>query len=494
MSPEQQLATTRDAASLASKLLFMLQPSRTLLPGSAAYESARHEYWSREQIDALPACFFCPEAASEVSLALIILQHTQCPFAIKSGGHGRSLGESSIQDGVTIDLKNLNHIRPSEDRTNVDIGPGNRWLDVYSTLDPLGLTVVGGRAGGVGVGGFILGGGISFLSNKYGLATDNVEAFEVVLADGQVKTASPTENPDLYKALRGGGANLGVVTSFKLTAHPQASMWGGTKVYDLEHGESLLSTFWDYGHDNNRNINMGFILSLINQEGRWAWGYDMMYLLPEVPESEPIFKDIFQLPAIYDQTAIAPQSDRVKEMASHFINGRNNAFWTLCTQVDKRIVRFFFDTWMEETRDLLGGGAKLLLADCQFITANVVEAMQRNGGNSLGLAGKGPFLVLLMEPWWEDDSETPGIKGAMRNTAERVQAEAKRLGVQHDYVYLNYASQYQDPFSGYGAEMKEQLRRTAAKYDPKAVFQRLRQSGFDFAGPLRTLGSEEKVN
>lgn len=81
-----------------------------------------------------------------------------CSFAVKAGGHGKFAGESSIQNGVTIDLKKLNHVNISNDRTTVDVGPGNSWLDVYAVLEPLGLTVVGGRASDVGVGGFVLGG------------------------------------------------------------------------------------------------------------------------------------------------------------------------------------------------------------------------------------------------------------------------------------------------------------------------------------------------
>lgn len=106
----------------------------------------------------MPACIFQPRAAVDVSVALIILQFTHCPFAVKSGGHGKFQGESSISNGVTIDLAKLNHISVEDDGAAVRIGPGNRWHDVYSALEPLGLTAVGGRAMTVGVGGFLLGG------------------------------------------------------------------------------------------------------------------------------------------------------------------------------------------------------------------------------------------------------------------------------------------------------------------------------------------------
>jgi FAD/FMN-containing dehydrogenase len=95
-----------------------------------------------------------------VSLAIIVLRHTKCPFAVKSGGHGKFYGESSISDGVALDLAFLNHVEIVDMQENkvVQLGPGNRWFEVYSALEPLGLTVVGGRSATVGVGGFLLGG------------------------------------------------------------------------------------------------------------------------------------------------------------------------------------------------------------------------------------------------------------------------------------------------------------------------------------------------
>lgn len=87
-----------------------------------------------------------------------MLQFTRCPFAVKSGGHGRYPGESTVENGVLIDLVALNHIEVSPDRSTVSVGPGRRWFDVYSALEPLSLVVVGGRDADVGVGGFLLGG------------------------------------------------------------------------------------------------------------------------------------------------------------------------------------------------------------------------------------------------------------------------------------------------------------------------------------------------
>lgn len=142
-------------------LLSTLRPSATLLPGNPEYERARATYWNHTQAKATPAAIFQAETAADVSVALIVLRQTSCPFAVKSGGHGKWPGESSINGGVLIDLAKMKQIKLSKDRSTVAIGPGNRWVDVGFALEPLGMTVVGGRAADVGVGGFLLGGKIT---------------------------------------------------------------------------------------------------------------------------------------------------------------------------------------------------------------------------------------------------------------------------------------------------------------------------------------------
>lgn len=109
-------------------------------------------------------------------------QATKCKFAVKSGGHGAFSGASNINGGVTVDLKHLNQLSVSHDQTEAAVGAGNVWSNVYNYLDPLGLTVIGGRVSNIGVGGLTLGGGISFFSGSYGWACDNVNNYQVRFA------------------------------------------------------------------------------------------------------------------------------------------------------------------------------------------------------------------------------------------------------------------------------------------------------------------------
>jgi FAD/FMN-containing dehydrogenase len=128
---------------------------------------------------------------------------------------------------VTIDLSNLTELHVSSDQSYISIDPGNRWNDVYTKLESVGLGTSGGRVSTVGVGGLVTGGGISFFSRERGLVCDNVQSFEVVLGDGRIVEASQQENSDLYQALKGGSGNFGIVTRIDMTTFPFGQMWGG---------------------------------------------------------------------------------------------------------------------------------------------------------------------------------------------------------------------------------------------------------------------------
>jgi FAD/FMN-containing dehydrogenase len=158
-------------------------------------------------------------------------------------------GASNIANGVTIDLVNLKQVDLSSSKTEVAVGPGNRWKDVFAKLDPLGVTVLGGRWATVGVGGLLTGGktvsigsafsrvayipigGLSFFSKRYGLAMDGIINHEVVLANGTIVNANATSNTDLHKALKGGSSNFGIVTRFDLKSFKQEKVWGGIMVH-----------------------------------------------------------------------------------------------------------------------------------------------------------------------------------------------------------------------------------------------------------------------
>ena len=141
-----------------------------------------------------------------------VIDERRVPFAVKSGGHSSNPGFSSTP-GIQIAMSRMNQVILSEDKSIVAVGAGCLWDDVYDMLNGTDRIVVGGRVPGIGVGGFILQGGYGYHTSKYGLAMDNVAAFEIVLRNGTQTTISPSDE-DLWFALRGAGAaNFGIVSS-----------------------------------------------------------------------------------------------------------------------------------------------------------------------------------------------------------------------------------------------------------------------------------------
>ncbi|TVY93031.1 Bifunctional solanapyrone synthase, partial [Lachnellula willkommii] len=177
-----------------------------------------------------PTCIFQPEGVKDVQVIVSRLVSKNISFAIRSGGHSVIPGASNINQGVLIDMSRLSGIQYDAANNVALIGAGQRWENVYNHLDNYNVTIVGGRVLDVGVGGLTLGsmllpygflfhsvctltlvsGGLSYLSDLYGLACDNVASFEVVLANGSVVNANEESHSDLFWALKVGFNNFGV--------------------------------------------------------------------------------------------------------------------------------------------------------------------------------------------------------------------------------------------------------------------------------------------
>ncbi|HST39652.1 MAG TPA: FAD-binding oxidoreductase, partial [Conexibacter sp.] len=179
-----------------------------------------------------------PRDVEEVTSALAFARSQDVPLAIRSGGHGIS-GRSTNDGGIVLDLGALNTIElldPVSGR--VRLGPGARWGEVAQALAPHGLAISSGDYGDVGVGGLATTGGIGFMARAHGLTIDRVVAAELVLADGSLVRADADHHPDLFWAVRGAGANFGVVTAIELEAAPLGEVVHSTMVFEA--GAALL--------------------------------------------------------------------------------------------------------------------------------------------------------------------------------------------------------------------------------------------------------------
>lgn len=181
-------------------------------PGDAGYTRARSTYMRAGRPGLVLRAHSPEDVADAVAYARA---HPTVPFGVRSGGHGIS-GRSTNDGGIVLDVSPLSAIEVLDAASRlVRIGPGARWGDVARALAPHGWALSSGDYGGVGVGGLATAGGIGWLNRKHGLTIDRLRAVDIVLADGSLVRADATENPDLFWAVRGAGANFGVVTAFE---------------------------------------------------------------------------------------------------------------------------------------------------------------------------------------------------------------------------------------------------------------------------------------
>jgi FAD/FMN-containing dehydrogenase len=457
--------------------------TKLLVEGSTTYDAFTGDYWSAMQAAVTPRCVFKPTSPLEVSSLVLLSRLTQCPFAVKGGGHAAYAGASSIDGGITVSMEKLNKVQPAADKKTADIGPGNRWVDVYTTLEKSNLGVVGGRMAPVGVPGLVLGGGISFFSNLRGWACDNVESYEVVTASGLIVNATPSSYPDLHWALRGGGNNFGIVTNFKLHAFPLGQMWGGQRIYTENNFAAVLDAIHKFATTGSaKDTDAATIVSFGNiaQAGKIAI-VQMHYAQPISNAS--VFSDFSVLTPIADNTALGSLADMTVKMNEGAADGLRQTQWDVTLKLDRDLFTFLVNTFYTLLPDVQNLAGAFPTISIQAITNGQLAGMQKNGGNALGLnASKGPYFVMNMSSRWSNAADDAAILKFFSTIVKTVKAEAKSKGLDNEYIYMNYASQFEDPISSYGAANVDRLRRISKKYDPQQVFQKLHPGHFKLGG------------
>jgi hypothetical protein len=231
---------------------------RLIGPEDADYDETRRVY--NAMIDRRPGLI--AECASPDDVAQIIgfARAHDLPLAVRGGGHnGAGLG--TCDAGVVIDLSSLRDIRVDPQARTVRVGGGCTWGEVDRATGEHGLATPSGIISTTGVGGLTLGGGLGHLTRKHGLAIDNLLEAEVVLASGERVRASDDEHPDLYWAIRGGGGNFGVVTSFVFRLHEVSTVVAGPTLWPVEQAAEVLSVYREFLPGAPRELN-GFFAFL----------------------------------------------------------------------------------------------------------------------------------------------------------------------------------------------------------------------------------------
>lgn len=313
------------------------------------YANFTGSFWSELQAEVHPHCIFYPSSASAVSVLVLLSRLTQCPFAVKSGGHAAFAGASSVEGGVTVSMKNLDSIVLSADRKTAFIQPGNNWGRIYGELTNYDLSVIGGRVTPIGIGGLTTGGGISFFSNIHGFACDNVASYEVVTSTGNLVTTSPSQNSDLYWALRGGGNNFGIVVDFELETIPVSGgeMWGSTRVYTEDQFSNLIDAFAGLIDDSPGDPNAGTWVAWILNSGAKLASAELWYAKPN-GQNASIFENYNRIPTISDISGNKTLTNYTAQVASRNPYGYRECYSAISTRASRAVAQAATDIFFDE--------------------------------------------------------------------------------------------------------------------------------------------------
>jgi hypothetical protein len=230
-----------------------------VVPSDADYDETCKVY--NGMIHKHPGMFAMCVDVADVIASVNFARENNLLLAIRGGGHnGGGLG--LCDDGLVIDLSGLKFVRVDTAANTVRVGGGNLWGEVDHATHPFGLAVPAGIISTTGVGGLTLGGGVGHLSRKYGLTIDNLLEADMVLADGSFVTVNKTQHPDLFWAIRGGGGNFGIVTSFKFQAHPVKTVFGGPTLWPIEKTPEIMAWYHSFIQSAPEDLN-GFFATMI---------------------------------------------------------------------------------------------------------------------------------------------------------------------------------------------------------------------------------------
>ncbi|KAL7929298.1 hypothetical protein V8C35DRAFT_316036 [Trichoderma chlorosporum] len=462
-----------------------LKPDQVFTTSDASFNARQSSYWSRSAQSLQPACIVQPHSAQEVSAAVRALVAARIPFAVRSGGHMAWAGSNNIgADGVTIDLEHLNWIKPVTDEEEglaVDIGPGNRWGRVYAQLEEHQLTVAGGREGNVGVAGLLLGGGMAFFTARHGLACDNVVEYEVVLGDGRiVRVRKSGDHEDLFRALKGGGSNFGIVTNFRMRALPSNDVWAGMTIHPKEAIPEATVALKEFTDNVPTDVDSN-LLCFFTYKPEFK---DIVVLgaLIQIAgvEEAPAYKKWLQMPT----TATTCKITTVPQLAMDYSQAKNysNTWFTATFKNDVRVV-----AKAAELHEKLVEELKCFIPDGDFITQCLFQPFPQlfgqhsaaAGGNVMGVE-KQPDngLLWLAVAQVRTQEQERFAYNLVRNWVQDVKQFAATIDGNLPWTYLNYADKSQDPLASYGLDNVRKIKKVAAKYDPGQVFQILSPGGF----------------
>ena len=435
-----------------------------LEPANPAYDSTR-VVWNA-MIDRRPALIARCQNAADVVACIKFARGNSMGIAVRSGGHNVA-GYAVCEGGLMVDLSLMNAVRvlPGLDRAIVE--GGSTWADVDAATTPFGRATPGGLISNTGVAGLTLSGGIGWLRGTHGLSCDNLMAADIVTADGMLIRASGTENPELLWALRGGGGNFGIVTSFEFKLHPvEPELFFCGPAYPEERANEILPLWRDFMKTAPDRLSGLAEFSTVQPDPsipEQAWGRRVV-ALAHVYDGPPDEGERITQPLRGFGESLADFSGRMPYRTLQsiydplFPKGRDRCYWksTYLSNLDDAVVH-----------DIT---SRLKLRSSEMTFASIWKfggAVQQVKANATAFGDRSMPFMLSLDAIWPDAADDDKNINWVRNFWNDMQRHSTGR------MYLNFPGLGEGQSlvrDAYGAEIYANLQKIKQKYDPGNVF------------------------
>jgi FAD/FMN-containing dehydrogenase len=432
----------------------------TITDEDAAYEEARRVY--NAMIERRPRVIVRATGADDVVAAVNFARENQLGVAVRGGSHSVP-GFGTADDAVVIDLGRMQAVEVDPETRTARGQGGATWGVFNDATHAHGLATTGGIISTTGVGGLTLGGGIGYLSRGVGLSCDNLRSAEVVTADGRVLTASERENEDLFWAIRGGGGNFGVVTSFEFQLHPVKEIYAGPILYEVDDAATVLSFYRDFIRDAPEQLG-----------GFPAW--QIAPPLPFIPEDrhgDPflIFIACWAGPIEEGEGALKPLREVAPVVAEHVgpmpYPALNSAFDDL---VPSGLQHYWKANFVKELTDEaidahLQHGPKVPAVNSTVHIYPINGACHRVAPDATAFAYRDATFATVIAGMWPDPADNERNIGWVRDYYEATAPLSEEGG------YVNFmAGDDQDRVSANYGQNYDRLVDVKRAYDPDNLF------------------------
>jgi FAD/FMN-containing dehydrogenase len=420
------------------------------VPSDGGYDEAR-QVWNG-MIDRRPAAIVCAAGVADVMAALQFAGELGLPVAIRGGGHnvaGTSVGDGSI----VVDLARFKSVRVEPVQRKARAGGGVLWGEYDCETQAFGLASPGGAISTTGIAGLTLGGGYGYLSRRYGMACDNLLSADVVLASGECVTASADSYPDLFWALRGGGGNFGVVTSFEFQLHPVREPLSGLIVFPLEKSKVVLRRFRELSLEASDTLTLMAAIIPAPQGGKCVVA--VVCDIGDEGEGERAAQAFRELGSVLmDTVAPMPYCAMQKQVDVSYPKGQRH-YWKSA----------FLKTLPDDVIDLSIESADASPSSLNVIMIEVYGGAVARVANETTAFGHRDALFNLSMLAISDDS---AIDAEQRAWAR--EAWIKALPYSTGGMYVNYMSEGEDVHSAYSDARFQRLAKIKAQYDSANLF------------------------